>query len=248
MLHTAFDPASGRCLVEFRLQPEVGVERAWLAGDFNDWSTTATPMVRREDGSLSVTISLEPGRSHRFRYYFGDGRWENDWAADAYVDNHHGGADSVVVTPPPPFASPPPPITEPGEARPAEPVADAPADAGRETAMAEAEPVEAAEGVETGPAAREGDAAPEPEPERRTGVAASERNRAEPGRPGPDGTAEVGRDGAAGGAYEPAGPALGGRSGYLVVSRWRRLAAMGLLLAGGAVALRGRHRVVRRRH
>jgi hypothetical protein len=201
VLHTAFDPASGRCLVEFRLQPEVGVERAWLAGDFNDWSTTATPMVRREDGSLSVTLSLEPGRSHRFRYYFGDGRWENDWAADAYVDNHHGGADSVVVTPPPPFASPPPPITEPAEARPAGPAAEAPADAGRETAVAEAEPVE---------------------------------------------PAEAGGDGAAGGAYEPAGPALGGRSGYLVVSRWRRLAAMGLLLAGGAVALRGRHRMVRR--
>ena len=68
MLHTAFDPASGRCSVEFRLPPEAGADRAWLAGDFNGWSTTATPLDRHEDGSLSVTLLLEPGRSHRFRY------------------------------------------------------------------------------------------------------------------------------------------------------------------------------------
>ena len=41
---------------------------------------------------------LEPG-SYRFRYYLGDGEWENDWSADDYVDNDHGGADSVVHVP-----------------------------------------------------------------------------------------------------------------------------------------------------
>ena len=38
-----------------------------------------------------------PGRSYRFRYYLGGGRWENDWDADSYVDNEFGGADSVVT-------------------------------------------------------------------------------------------------------------------------------------------------------
>ena len=44
-------------------------------------------------------IEVASGRSYRFRYYLGEGRWENDWAADAYVDNEHGGSDSVVVVP-----------------------------------------------------------------------------------------------------------------------------------------------------
>jgi hypothetical protein len=144
VLHATFDPASGRCSVEFRLPPEVDAERAWLAGDFNDWSTTATPLTPQGDGSLAVTLLLEPGRSHRFRYYFGDGRWENDWAADAYVDNHHGGADSVVVTPPPPASSPPEPLVR--RAAPTPPAAaPAPPPPEADPAAPQAEPAEAAE-------------------------------------------------------------------------------------------------------
>jgi hypothetical protein len=103
--HTTDD---GRVLVEFRLPAEAGATQAWLAGEFNDWSTERHPLQRLGDGSLSVTITLEPG-SYRFRYYLGDGQWENDWAADAYVDNEHGGQDSLVVVPPP--AGEPPPVS-----------------------------------------------------------------------------------------------------------------------------------------
>jgi 1,4-alpha-glucan branching enzyme len=90
---------NGRAKVQFRLPPEVASERAWVAGDFNDWSTNALPMQSQPDGSLVAEIEVESGRSYRFRYYLGDGRWENDWAADAYVDNEHGGSDSVVTVP-----------------------------------------------------------------------------------------------------------------------------------------------------
>lgn len=105
----AFDEATGRCRVEFRLPAEAGAERAWLAGEFNGWSTDSCPLERRPDGSLAVEVDLEPGRHYRYRYYLGDGDWENDWAADDYVDNDHGGADSVLYLPAPP--SPPPPVT-----------------------------------------------------------------------------------------------------------------------------------------
>ena len=103
------DPHTGRYVVAFRLPPEVGAEQAWVAADFNDWSTTNLPMHREADGGmLAVVEDLEPGTTHRFRYFLGDGNWENDWAADDYVDNEFGGADSVLVLPA--AQSPPPPV------------------------------------------------------------------------------------------------------------------------------------------
>ena len=53
-------------------------------------------MKPNDEGVLECTLALVPGRSYRFRYFLGGERWENDWNADAYVDNEFGGADSVV--------------------------------------------------------------------------------------------------------------------------------------------------------
>lgn len=95
----AFDPTTGRVSVEFRLPPEAGAEEAWLCGDFNDWSLDATPMRRTDDGALVATLELDPGRSYRFRYWLGNDQWENDWSADAYVENDFGGHDSMLTLP-----------------------------------------------------------------------------------------------------------------------------------------------------
>ena len=95
----AIDPETGLCRVEFRLPAEAGAERAWVAGDFNGWSLDATPMEPSSDGALVAIVLVEPGQNYRFRYYLGDDRWENDWAADAYVDNDFGGADSLLSVP-----------------------------------------------------------------------------------------------------------------------------------------------------
>jgi 1,4-alpha-glucan branching enzyme len=56
-------------------------------------------MAKRRDGSLEVVIPLAPG-TYRYRYYLGDGRWENAWDADAYAANEFGGSDSVVIVRP----------------------------------------------------------------------------------------------------------------------------------------------------
>lgn len=95
----AFDPTTGRVSVEFRLPPEAGAEEAWLCGDFNDWSLDATPMRPTDDGALVATLELDPGRSYRFRYWLGNDQWENDWSADAYVENDFGGHDSMLTLP-----------------------------------------------------------------------------------------------------------------------------------------------------
>ena len=88
---------NGTCKVTFRLSAEAGADEAHLCGDFNDWAPTATPMTRQKDGSFRVTVALDPGRSYRFRYLLDGVRWENDWAADAYVPNGYGSDDCVVV-------------------------------------------------------------------------------------------------------------------------------------------------------
>jgi hypothetical protein len=80
----------------FQLPATVG-ERVALVGEMNGWSSTAHPM--RRDGSwFTVTVDLEPGRTYRYRYLVDGARWENDWAADAYVPNAFGAEDSVAQT------------------------------------------------------------------------------------------------------------------------------------------------------
>jgi len=87
---------NGVVKVTFRLPADSGADRAWVVGEFNNWSTDSHPMTRRDDGSLAAVIELAPGR-YRFRYYLGNGRWENAWDADTYAENEFGGSDSVVV-------------------------------------------------------------------------------------------------------------------------------------------------------
>jgi 1,4-alpha-glucan branching enzyme len=87
---------NGAVGVTFRLPRESGIDHAWVVGEFNSWSTDSNPMRKQPDGSLEAVIELQPG-TYRFRYYLGDGRWENAWDADAYADNEFGGSDSVVV-------------------------------------------------------------------------------------------------------------------------------------------------------
>jgi 1,4-alpha-glucan branching enzyme len=91
--------SDGMCTVTFKLPAEVAATEAHLCGEFNDWSQTATPLVRRDDGTFAVTVLLDTGKQYRFRYLLDNHRWENDWAADDYVPNDFGGQDSVVQVP-----------------------------------------------------------------------------------------------------------------------------------------------------
>jgi len=96
MLKKTYSKTGRVCRVTFRLPAEVQAEQAALLGEFNDWDAAAAPMRRRKDGSFSLTLSLKSGRAYRFRYLLDGRRWENDWAADAYVPNAFGAEDSVV--------------------------------------------------------------------------------------------------------------------------------------------------------
>ena len=88
--------AKGRASVTFTLDPGVGAQSAAVCGEWNDWSADADVMCRDAEGGFSVTVDLEAGRVYRFRYLLDGQRWDNDWAADAYLPNGFGGDDSAV--------------------------------------------------------------------------------------------------------------------------------------------------------
>ena len=88
--------AKGKATVTFTIDSRVGARAAAVCGEWNDWSADAGVMRRDAEGGFSVTVDLDAGRAYRFRYLIDGQRWDNDWAADAYVRNDFGGDDSVV--------------------------------------------------------------------------------------------------------------------------------------------------------
>lgn len=98
MIERKPSPDSQHILVTFRLPGATWAERVNLVGDFNDWDTRATPMVQNhEDYGWSVTLKLEAGREHQFRYLIDGKEWLNDWYADEYVPNAFGSENSVII-------------------------------------------------------------------------------------------------------------------------------------------------------
>lgn len=79
-------------------------ERAFVAGDFNGWDPTATPMRRQRDGRWVAVLDLVPG-PHEYKFVI-DGRWccadRGDPVFDGrpgHVPNAHGTMNIVVVMP-----------------------------------------------------------------------------------------------------------------------------------------------------
>ena len=98
-LKKSYDKSGKKCTVTFSLSAEAAkeAEKVWLCGDFNNWSSSETPMKKLKDGSFSVKISLESGGEYQFRYLIDGKTWENDWAADKYLPAPFSDADNSVV-------------------------------------------------------------------------------------------------------------------------------------------------------
>ena len=67
----------------------------FVAGSFNDWSPTATPMIAAGDGRWVKKLVLPLGR-HEYRFVV-DGQWVDDPKANELVPNPHGGQNAVLV-------------------------------------------------------------------------------------------------------------------------------------------------------
>ena len=97
MLKKNFSKTGTVCRVTFKYENEEQATSAVLAGEFNDWSLTQTPMKKLKDGSFSVTLSLPAGQSYVFRYVIDGNIWVNDSDADGYAPNEFGEANSVLT-------------------------------------------------------------------------------------------------------------------------------------------------------
>jgi 1,4-alpha-glucan branching enzyme len=90
----------GICKVTFAV-PESqgnGARMVHVVGEFNDWSTSATPMKRSKKGFFSASVELDQGREYQFRYLLDDQLWDNDTDADKYAGTPYGDAlNSVIV-------------------------------------------------------------------------------------------------------------------------------------------------------
>ncbi len=67
----------------------------WLAGNFNNWDSSANPMEKDEKGIWKTTVSLRPGR-YEYRF-LKDGNWHNDPACSNSVLNEFGSANCLKV-------------------------------------------------------------------------------------------------------------------------------------------------------
>ena len=87
------------CNVTFTVKADAaqGAKTITIAGDFNSWSSTETPLKKAADGSFSVKIPLEAGKEYQFRYLLDATRGEKDWAADKYIPAPFSHTDNSVV-------------------------------------------------------------------------------------------------------------------------------------------------------
>lgn len=91
-----------------------------VAGDFNGWSPTHTPMQQVSPGQWQVSLRLPPG-DYRFRYVTSHRGWLTDWAAFGVERNPFGEWNSIVHVP---ASIPAPPAIAPAVAAPsAQPIA-----------------------------------------------------------------------------------------------------------------------------
>ena len=96
MLKKEYSQDGKTCSVTFMLPEQVHAQSVHLYGDFTEWEKSPQTMTKQADGSFALTLSLTSGKDYRFRYLLDGQRWENDWAADAYVPNPFGTQDSLL--------------------------------------------------------------------------------------------------------------------------------------------------------
>jgi len=70
----------------------------FVAGEFNHWNTTASPMSKSEQGVWTVSIPLKPGK-YEYKFVV-DGAWKTDPLSADGPDDGHGGKNSVKVVSP----------------------------------------------------------------------------------------------------------------------------------------------------
>jgi len=93
-----FQSDKGTYKVTFSLPKEAvsGANGVVVLGDFNNWNREGIRLASK-NGSYQACLELNAGR-YEFRYLIDNAKWENDWAADAYVASPFDGIENSVVS------------------------------------------------------------------------------------------------------------------------------------------------------
>lgn len=74
--------------IQFVLPDDVHEGAVSVVGSFNDWRPGVHRLVRRSNGTRSVSVAVPKGQDVRFRYLGNGGVWFDD--PDAHEINHDG--------------------------------------------------------------------------------------------------------------------------------------------------------------
>jgi 1,4-alpha-glucan branching enzyme len=82
------------CKVTFTV-PASEASTVAVAGDFNDWDTTAS-LKKLKNGSFKGTFDIPTEQSYEFRYVI-DGEWTNEQEADRFQWNAYAATENSVI-------------------------------------------------------------------------------------------------------------------------------------------------------
>jgi hypothetical protein len=77
-VHIVNDPKTTQTKVKFLLPDDIHDGPVSAVGTFNDWTPGRHRLVKRANGTRSVTLDVVPGQEIRFRYLGSGGRWFDD--------------------------------------------------------------------------------------------------------------------------------------------------------------------------
>ena len=81
--------------VVFTFKTDIKANAVFVAGNFNNWSTSAMPM-QFVDGVWQIAVALEPG-SYQYKFVINGTTWKEDPEAPSYVDDGYGGRNGAFV-------------------------------------------------------------------------------------------------------------------------------------------------------
>jgi len=77
-IRVSIDRKTKTAKIQFVLPDDVHDGPVSAVGDFNGWQPGAHKLVRRSNGTRSVTVTVPPGQELRFRYLGSGGVWFDD--------------------------------------------------------------------------------------------------------------------------------------------------------------------------
>lgn len=91
-----FAAAQEKFKVKFSYSPNVAPKSVSVAGTFNDWNASASPMKEAASGAWECEMEV-PAGTHQYKFVVNGGVWVTDPANPESCEDGHGGRNSLVT-------------------------------------------------------------------------------------------------------------------------------------------------------